>query len=110
MELPLGNGHTRWHDIALLGTILAAVSFYATRLNGGNAVPHILRFYDVPPGTTYPATLPQDKALLLLMEPSTDASSTVAAAGPALDPLWNFLLVVGLVAALGGALLAYVDR
>lgn len=110
MDLPLGTGRTQWHDIALLGTILAAVSFYAARLGGGNAVPHLLRFYDVPPGRAYPATLPQDKALLLLMDPATKASNEVAATGPSIDPLWNALLVVGLVAALGGAFLAYVDR
>ncbi|MFB6167731.1 MAG: hypothetical protein ABEJ43_02670 [Haloferacaceae archaeon] len=106
---PLG-GRTRWHDVALLGTVVAGVSFYATRVRGGSAMPHLIRFYDVSPDRTYPATLPQDKALLLLLDPATKGGSGAAAAGPSVDPLWNLLLVVGLAATFGGAFLAYVDR
>lgn len=110
MDLALGDRRPSWHDIALLGTVLAGVAFYATRLDGGNVVPSFLRFYDVAPGRTYPAALPQDKALLLLTDPATEPSREVAAVGPSIDPLWNTLLLVGIAAALGGAFLAYADR
>ncbi|MFB6157145.1 MAG: hypothetical protein ABEJ34_04825 [Haloferacaceae archaeon] len=108
MILPL-DGRTRWHDVALVGSILAGVSFYATRVSGGNVMPNLIRFYDVSPDRTYAATMPQEKALLLLVDPATEASKQVTGAGPSVDPLWNLLLVVGLVAMFGGAFLAYVD-
>lgn len=99
-------------DVSLLGAILAGVAFYGGNLSvSGGTSPNLIRFYDKPPGTQYPATLPQDKALLLLADPTTTASSGAAGvAGAPLDPLWKVLFAVGVVVLLAGPVLAWQRR
>jgi len=59
-------------DVDLLGVFVAGNGTSAEVVSGSaNATPSLLRFFQVPTGTTYPAALPQDKALLLLTDPRT---------------------------------------
>lgn len=59
-------------DVVLLGVIVAGIGTSAGVVSGSaSATPSLVRFLQVPKGTTYPAALPQDKALLLLTDPRT---------------------------------------
>lgn len=101
-------------DISLAGAILASVSFLASNVSHIPATsPHIIRFFDKPPGTTYPAVMPQDAALLLLTDPST-ASSTTGAGGITLPPVfgsvWMLLGFLGIGLVVLGPIWAYYNR
>ncbi|WP_435063841.1 hypothetical protein [Halobaculum sp. EA56] len=99
LPTPRGNGL----DIALLGVIVAGLGTYAGVVTGSaDATPSLVRFFQVPAGTTYPATLPQDKALLLLTDPRTaDAAAggvgSSGGIGPVMIGIGAMLVVAGLL-------------
>lgn len=96
-------------DISLLGAIVAILAFYAGNSSYfEGAAPHLIRFFDKPPGTTYPAVMPQDKALLLLADPSTTASTGSTASIPIPAGGWALLMYVGLLMVVIGPLWAWV--
>lgn len=70
-------------DISLLGVIVAGIGLTMDRLgSSSDTMPHLIRFFDVPPGRAHPAILPQDAALLLLTDPATTSSGTISGAPP----------------------------
>lgn len=89
-------------DVALLGVLVAGVGASAGIVSGSTgATPSLVRFFQVPAGTTYPAALPQDKALLLLTDPRTaDAASggvgSSGGVGPAMVGAGAVLVALGL--------------
>lgn len=75
--------------------------------------PHIIRFFDKPPGTSYPAVMPQDAALLLLTDPSTSESVTHAGGvslPPVMGSVWMLLALFGVGLIVLGPILAIVNR
>jgi hypothetical protein len=97
-------------DVSLLGVVVAVVSFYAARFStSAGTAPNLIRFFETSPGREYPAVLPQDKALLLLLEPSAASTDAVASSGAA-GGIWSLLLVVGLLLILAGPTLAWIKR
>ena len=90
-------------DVALLGVIVAGIGASAGIVSGSaGATPSFVRFFQVPEGTTYPAALPQDKALLLLTDPRTaDAAAggvgSSGGVGPVLVAAGAVLVALGLV-------------
>lgn len=93
-------------DLVLLGGLVVGLGS-STRLFAGSAgaAPSLVRFFQVPPGTTYPAALPQDKALLLLTDPRTaDAAAGGVAPSGGVGP---FLVALGLAVAAAGLYLRF---
>lgn len=71
-------------DLVLLGVIIVGLGVYADLFVGSsNATLSLVRLFQALPDTTYPAVLPQDRALLLLTGPQTAeaATSSVEASG-----------------------------
>lgn len=92
-------------DLVLLGVIVVGLGVYADLFTGSSeATPSLVRFFQVLPDTTYPAVLPQDKALLLLTDPQTAevATSSVEAS----SGVGAVLLGVGVVIVALGVLLS----
>ena len=93
---PTHGSRSRGFDLVLLGTLVAGLGLYARVLSGSTeASPSLLRFFQVPADTRFPAVLPQDKALLLLTDPRT---ADAAAGG--VDPTGGIgvvLLAIGVV-------------
>ena len=88
-------------DVALLGVIVAGIGASAGIVSGSaDATPSLVRFFQVPAGTTPPAALPQDRALLLLTDPRTaDAAAGGVGSSGGIGPV---LVVAGaLLVALG---------
>lgn len=100
-------------DVSLLGVIVAGIGFSVEYVAGAaGTTPHLIRFFDKPPGTSYPAVMPQDAALLLLADPSTTGSSATSGATPviSLGDLPTFLAYVGLVLVVLGPLWTWYYR
>lgn len=100
-------------DISLLGVIVAGIGFSLEYvMDAAGTTPRLIRFFDKPPGTTYPAVMPQDAALLLLADPSTTASSATSGATPvvSLGDLPTFVAYVGLVLVVAGPLWTWYHR
>lgn len=84
-------------DISLLGVILAIIGFYGSQLGElAGTMPHLIRFFDVPPGHSSPAVMPQDAALLLLTDPTTTESSTISGTGMQL-PVGELPMIIAYV-------------
>lgn len=98
--LPGSSSRSSGLDISLLGVIVAVLAFYAGNSQYfSGAVPNLIRFFEKPPGTSYPGVMPQDKALLLLTDPST-AASTGSASWPLVavpSDGWAVLVYLGLL-------------
>ncbi|MFB6107243.1 MAG: hypothetical protein ABEJ82_00175 [Haloplanus sp.] len=107
-----GDARPSGLDVSLLGVVVAVVASYGRSLSTPpGASPHVIRFFDVSPERSYPAVLPQDKALLLLTDPSTGGSThTAAQSALSLDGVWALLVVVGLCLVAAGPVLAWVRR
>ncbi|MFB6068768.1 MAG: hypothetical protein ABEJ90_02460 [Halobacterium sp.] len=103
------TGRSSALDVSLLGLVVAIVSFYAARLPAAGATPNLIRFFETSPGRRYPAILPQDKALLLLLAPGT-GTETATTTGSATGGVWSLLFLVGLLVVLAGPALAWVHR
>lgn len=100
-------------DVSLLGVIVAGVgAFLDSVLDAAGTSPHLIRFFDKPPGTDYPAVLPQDAALLLLTDPSTASSGTISGGTQvaSFGDLPTFVAYVGAVLVLAGPLWAWYHR
>lgn len=98
-------------DVSLLGVLAIGVGFFLEYVtDAAGTSPHLIRFFDKPSGTTYPAVMPQDAALLLLTDPSTTASGTVSggAASVSLGGLPSFVVAVGVALVVAGPLWAWV--
>lgn len=114
LVLPNSRSRSSGLDISLAGAILAILSFYAAGVSRVPATaPNLIRFFEQPPGTSYPAVMPQDAALLLLADPATSASP--AASGglvlpPVLGSVWTLLAYVGIALVVLGPLWARYRR
>jgi hypothetical protein len=99
-------------DVTLLGTIAVIVGWYGRTLSfSGTTEPDLIRFFSVSPDRTYAAVMPQDKALLLLNDPSTTQATGEAAAGAgAMDGIWTLVVLVGLLLVLAGPTLLWINR
>ena len=99
-------------DISLLGVIAVIVGGYGRRLSvPADASPDLIRFFSVSPDRTYAAVLPQDKALLLLSDPSTGrATQQATQATGAFDGIWTLVALVGVILLLAGPAIAWADR
>lgn len=110
---PRGAVRSSGLDITLLGVIIAIVGFYASRLGEVvGTMPHIIRFFDVPPDRSTPGIMPQDQALLLLNDPATSASAPLSNPVPAL-PFGDLPVVVmylGVVLIFAGPLWSWWNR
>lgn len=101
-------------DVSLLGVIVTGVALSVHAFAGsGRVAPNLIRFFEVPPDTKHPAVMPQDKALILLSDPSTNPSAEVAAGidlSVSLDGALAFLVFVGVAMILVGPLWAWRTR
>ncbi|WP_251329140.1 hypothetical protein [Haloplanus pelagicus] len=99
-------------DISLLGLIAVIVGGYGREISvPPDTSPHLIRFFSVSPDRTYPAVMPQDKALLLLNDPSTtEATREATAAGGSLYAVWTLVAVVGVLLLLAGPAVAWRNR
>lgn len=100
-------------DVSLLGVIVAGVGFTLEYVTGAAGTsPHLIRFFDTPSGTTAPAVMPQDAALLLLTDPSTTASKPMSGGATAisLGDLPTFVASVGILLVVAGPLWAWYHR
>lgn len=100
-------------DVSLLGMIVAGIGFTLDYVTGAAGTsPHLVRFFDKPAGTSYPAVMPQDAALLLLTDPSTTASRPISGGATAisLGDLPVFVAYVGAVLVVAGPLWAWYHR
>ena len=100
-------------DISLLGVIVTGIGFSLNHVaDAAGTMPHLIRFFDKPQGTSYPAATPQDSALLLLTDPSTTASSATSGTAPAvsLGALPTLLVVLGVVLVVAGPLWTWYHR
>jgi hypothetical protein len=100
-------------DLTLLGIIAVIVGGYGRSMSvPANTTPDLIRFFSVSPDRTYPAVMPQDKALLLLSDPATGRATGEATAGAAgaLDGIWTLVALLGFVLVLAGPALVWVDR
>ncbi|WP_248895292.1 hypothetical protein [Haloplanus halobius] len=99
-------------DITLLGLIAVIVGGYGRSLSvPAGTAPDLIRFFSVPPERTYPAVMPQDKALLLLNDPSIARSrQTTAETAVSLDGVWTLVALVGVMLVIAGPVLVWLDR
>jgi hypothetical protein len=100
-------------DLTLLGVIAVIVGAYGRSMSvPADTTPHLIRFFSVSPDRTYPGVLPQDKALLLLTEPSaTQATGEAAAgAGGSMGGVWTLVALLGLLLVLAGPTLLWINR
>jgi hypothetical protein len=99
--------------LTLLGIIAVIVGGYGRTMSvPADTNPDLIRFFSVSPDRTYAAVLPQDKALLLLSDPSV-AQATGAAtggAGGSMAGLWTFVALLGLLLVFAGPALVWVNR
>jgi hypothetical protein len=99
-------------DVTLLGLIAAIIGGYGRAISvPTDTSPHLIRFFSVSPDRTYSAVMPQDKALLLLSDPSLDRPRRTATdAALSLDGVWSLVFVAGLVLLVAGPTLAWMNR
>jgi hypothetical protein len=100
-------------DLSLLGLIATIVGWYGRSMSvPANTNPDLIRFFSVSPDRTYAAVMPQDKALLLLSDPSTgQATSEATAAGVgAMNGIWTLVFLFGVMLVLGGPALGWARR
>jgi hypothetical protein len=99
-------------DVSLLGLIATIVGGYGRSISvPADTAPNLIRFFSVSPDRTYPAVMPQDKALLLLNDPSTtEATREATAAGGSLYAVWTLVAVVGVLLLLAGPAVAWRNR
>jgi hypothetical protein len=100
-------------DLILLGVIAVIVGWYGRTLSvAGDTQPDLIRFFSVSPDRTYAAVLPQDKALLLLNDPSTGqaAGEATASAAGAMNGIWTLVALLGVMAILAGPVLVWINR
>jgi hypothetical protein len=99
-------------DLVLLGTIAVIVGAYGRSMSvPANTKPDLIRFFSVSPDRTYAAVMPQDKALLLLSDPSTSqATGEATASVGALNGVWTLVALLGLMLVLAGPMLVWVRR
>ncbi|MFB6196567.1 MAG: hypothetical protein ABEI80_10380 [Haloplanus sp.] len=112
MKTRLINRDRSGLDITLLGLIAAIVGGYGRTMSvPAGTSPHLIRFFSAPPDRTYPAVMPQDKALLLLSDPSVErsASRATAEAAVSLDGLWTVVAFVGLLLVIAGPIIAWTN-
>lgn len=110
---PRGKARSSGLDISLLGFIIAIVGFYIGRLGDMvETMPHLIRFFDVPPDQTTPGVMPQDKALLLLTDPSTTSSAPLSKSLPALPTgeLSIVVMILGVVLIFAGPVWSWHNR
>jgi len=99
-------------DLTLLGLIAAIVGWYGRSISvPATTKPDLIRFFSVSPDRTYPAVMPQDKALLLLNDPATGEAAGAATAGAgSLDGVWTLVALIGLLLLVAGPTLMWVNR
>jgi len=100
-------------DLTLLGVIAVIVGAYGRSISvPATTKPHLIRFFSVSPDRTYPGVLPQDKALLLLTEPSTARTTgeATASAGGSMSGIWTLVALLGLMLVIAGPMLLWVNR
>jgi hypothetical protein len=100
-------------DLTLLGIIAVILGAYGRSMSvPATTKPHLIRFFSVSPDRTYPGVLPQDKALLLLTEPSTARTTgeVTASAGGSMTGIWTLVALLGLMLVLAGPTLLWVNR
>ena len=100
-------------DLTLLGIIAVIVGAYGRSMSvPANTQPHLIRFFSVSPDRTYPGVMPQDKALLLLSDPSTARATgeATASAGGSMSGVWTLVALLGLLLVLAGPMLVWVNR
>jgi len=100
-------------DLTLLGVIAVIVGAYGRSISvPATTKPHLIRFFSVSPDRTYPGVLPQDKALLLLTEPSTARTTgeATASAGGSMTGIWTLVALLGLMLVIAGPMLLWVNR
>ena len=93
-------------DVSLLGGIAAGIGLSAERVPFGGGTPDLIRFADVGPDYVPVAAMPQESALLLLVQQGPSS----APAPPAGPSLWTALLVVGLLLVVAGPVWAWLGR
>lgn len=100
-------------DVSLLGVIVTGFGLFLDRAaDAAGTRPHLIRFFDKPPGTRYPAAMPQDKALLLLTDPATKASGPTSGGTPLISfgDLPMLIVFIGVALILAGPLWAWRQR
>jgi hypothetical protein len=100
-------------DLTLLGIIAVVIGWYGRTMSvPATTKPHLIRFFSVSPDRTYPAVMPQDKALLLLSDPATGQAAGEATASTAgtLNGVWALVALVGFMLVLAGPTLVWVNR
>jgi hypothetical protein len=100
-------------DLTLLGIIAVIVGAYGRSMSvPATTKPHLIRFFSVSPDRTYPGVMPQDKALLLLSDPSTARTTgeATASAGGSMGGVWTLVALLGLLLVLAGPTLLWVNR
>lgn len=110
---PRGAVRSSGLDITLLGVIFAIIGFYGSRLGEMvGTMPHIIRFFDVPPDRQTPGVMPQDQALILLNDPATAASAPISNPIPALPigDLPTVVMYVGIVLIFAGPIWSWRNR
>jgi len=109
----INSDSTTGLDLVLLGLIAAIVGAYGRTMSvPADTRPHLIRFFSVSPDRTYAAVMPQDKALLLLSDPSTGQATreaTAAGAG-AMNGIWTLVFLVGVMLLFAGPALVWIRR
>lgn len=85
-------------DLGLLGILVAAVGLYVGNLaDVGTHAPHLLRFFDYSSPDDIPqlATMPQDSALLLMLDEGSKASQPAAVEQAVVVPEIATPLIIG---------------
>jgi hypothetical protein len=109
----INSDSTSGLDLVLLGLVAVIVGAYGRTMSvPATTTPDLIRFFSVSPDRTYAAVMPQDKALLLLSDPSTgQATSEAAAAGVgAMNGIWTLVALLGVMSILAGPVLVWINR
>lgn len=108
----INSDSTSGFDLVLLGLIAVIVGGYGRTMSvPAETKPDLIRFFSVSPDRSYAAVLPQDKALLLLSDPSTGQATSGAAAGVgAMNGVWTLVALLGLMLIFAGPALVWVKR
>jgi len=109
----INSDSTSGLDLVLLGLIAVIVGGYGRGMSvPANTKPDLIRFFSVSPDRTYAAVLPQDKALLLLSDPTTGRAAGEATAGAvgAMNGIWTLVALFGVMLILAGPMLVWANR